>query len=134
MNKVILLLLSLTFSISVFAQSEEASANTATIKFTEELHEFGDIYQGDKVKHTFKFENTGKAPLILTNIGTTCGCTAPEWTREPIGPGETGEIVISFNSTGKSGIQNKVITVFSNASNPQEKIKITANVLPPKQN
>ncbi len=125
----LLLALMASCALSTLAQD---NAKAAKIEFQESTYEFGDIYQGDVVSHTFTFENTGEAPLVLTNIATTCGCTAPEWPREPIMPGETGEILITFNSTGKMGIQNKVITVFSNASNPQERISITTNILPKK--
>ncbi|MCS7005173.1 MAG: DUF1573 domain-containing protein [Cytophagales bacterium] len=100
------------------------------IEFIKSEHDFGDIYQGDVVSYVFTFKNTGNMPLILTNVQTTCGCTAPSWTREPVLPGKTGEINIQFNSSGKSGIQNKVITVFSNAVNPQARLRIQANVLP----
>lgn len=117
---------------TVFAQAEP-STNAPKLTFKESSFDFGEIHQGDVVSHNFKFENEGTSPLVLTNIGTTCGCTAPEWPREPIMPGESAEVVITFNSTGKSGIQNKIITVFSNASNGQEKIKITTNVLPKKE-
>ncbi|MEH0157991.1 DUF1573 domain-containing protein [Limibacter armeniacum] len=114
----------------VAAQAQQAE-NTATseLKFSEKTFDFGDISQGDVVTHVFKFENSGAAPLVLSNVSTTCGCTAPAWPREPIAPGETAEITIKFNSRGKMGKQNKVITINSNASNAVERISITANVL-----
>ncbi len=131
MKKINFLAFSLLFLLlNLNVQAQETAPK---IKFAVSTHEFGDIYQGDVVAHTFTFENTGNAPLVLTNVATTCGCTAPEWPREPIIPGETAEILIKFNSTGKMGIQNKVITIFSNASNPQERISITANILPKKK-
>lgn len=135
----------LFFSANLYAQepsSEEqakvvegAEKNTkaAKIKFEVKTHAFGDIFQGDVVKHTFTFKNEGEAPLVLTNVATTCGCTAPEWTREPVMPGEDGKVVVSFNSAGKMGKQDKVITIFSNASNAQERINITTNILPKKK-
>jgi len=102
----------------------------ARITFEEESHDFGDITQGDKIEYVYAFENTGTEPLILSNVLTTCGCTATDWPRDPIAPGKSGEINVTFNSSGKMGIQNKVITVISNASNPQERIKLITNVLP----
>jgi Protein of unknown function (DUF1573) len=114
----------------VFAQTAQtAQLQASKIEFTEADHDFGDIKQGDVVQHTFVFKNTGTIPLILTNVQTTCGCTAPTWTRDPIMPGKTGQIEVKFNSEGKEGMQNKIITVFSNASNPQARIRITTNVL-----
>ncbi len=133
MKKSLLLLSLLVSCLFAFSAQAQEQKKSPVLKFEVSTHEFGDIYQGDVVNHTFTFENTGNAPLVLTNIATTCGCTAPEWPREPIMPGETGEIVITFNSTGKMGVQNKVITVFSNASNAQERINITTNVLPKKE-
>lgn len=105
----------------------------ATITFSENSRDFGDITQGDKVSHIFKFKNTGTAPLIISNVQTTCGCTVPEWPKEPIAPGAAGEISATFNSANKSGIQQKVITIYSNAANDQATVKIIANVFQPKK-
>jgi hypothetical protein len=102
----------------------------AQIVFKETSHDFGDIKQGDKVQYTFEFNNAGQAPLVISNVQTTCGCTASEWSKEPILPGKTGQIKATFNSAGKIGRQNKVITVFSNALNPEERVSIVSNVLP----
>lgn len=134
MKKVILFILLAVMLISpLFAQTDNESKNGPVITFVESSYDFGDINQGDKVTHVFKFENTGTEPLILSNVNTTCGCTAPKWPREPIPPGEKGEVTVTFNSAGKMGKQNKVITIFSNATNAQEKVKIITNILPPKK-
>jgi uncharacterized protein DUF1573 len=130
-------LITLIFGIFVvfyaFAQEEQAVlAEGPAITFEETSFDFEDIYQGDKVEHTFKFENTGTQPLIITNVQTTCGCTATEWPREPVLPGESGSIKVNFDSTGKSGRQNKVISIISNAVSPLNQVKITTNVLPKK--
>lgn len=114
------------------AANKTAKAAGAVITFAEESHNFGDIIQGEKVDHTFKFTNTGTEPLILSNVLTTCGCTATNWPRDPIAPGKGGEITVSFNSSGKMGVQNKIVTIVSNAKNAQEKVKIVTNVLPKK--
>lgn len=116
------------------AQSqEEASAEGAEIAFTESSKNFGDITQGDVVEYTFKYENTGSQPLILSNVLVTCGCTATNWPRDPVAPGKSAEITVRFDSKGKNGAQNKIITVVSNAVNPREKVSIKANVLPKKK-
>jgi len=109
------------------------SANAPVITFEESIFEFGEIMQGDVVEHVFVFTNTGKSPLILSNVKTTCGCTAPTWPREPIAAGETSEMLVRFNSRGKSGMQNKTITIFSNALNATEKIRIVSQVKLPAQ-
>ena len=113
-----------------FAQENgEEPLTGAKISFSETSFDFGEITQGDKVTHIFEFENTGNEALVLSNVQTTCGCTAPEWPREPIAPGKSGSIKVVFNSTGKIGMQNKVITIMSNAVNSPARVKIETNVL-----
>ncbi len=115
------------------AASVQEPQEGAIIAFEEDRFDFGDIHQGDKVEHIFKFENTGNEPLIITNVQTTCGCTAPEWPRDPVVPGQTAQIKVVFNSTGKIGRQTKVITIVSNAASPSNKVTIVTNVLPKKE-
>ena len=114
------------------AQEATEAQSGPEITFSEQEFNFGDIHQGDKVEHIFAFENTGNEPLIITNVQTTCGCTAPNWPRDPIAPGQASEIKVVFNSTGKMGRQHKVITVISNAVTPTSKVAIVTNVLPKK--
>lgn len=116
------------------AQTEEEPLTGPKISFSEASFDFGEITQGEKVEHVFEFENVGNEPLILSDVRTTCGCTAPEWPREPIAPGKTGRLKVVFNSTGKMGMQNKVITVMSNAVNNPERVKIVTNVMAPDPN
>lgn len=133
MNKLLFTALVLLFSISVMAQqpvTESASQNGPKITFKEAEYNFGEIQQGEKVEHVFTFENSGTEPLILSNVKTTCGCTATDWPRDPIAPGSKGEIKVKFNSAGKMSRQNKVVTVISNAVNSQEKVKLVGNVVP----
>ena len=111
----------------------EAPVVGAYLVFDESEFDFGDIHQGDQVEHVFNFQNQGTKPLILSNVATTCGCTAPYWPKEPIPPGEKGEIKVKFNSSGKMGRQNKIITVYSNSSQSMTRVKIVTNVLPPKK-
>ncbi|WP_345370651.1 DUF1573 domain-containing protein [Algivirga pacifica] len=131
--KKVLLLVALPLLLIVNAFGQEAKVDGPKITFEETKHEFGDITQGDVVTHVFKFKNEGTAPLQLNNVRTTCGCTAPQWPKEAIMPGETSEIKVVFNSRGKRGLQNKVITIYSNAVNNTETVKIVTNVLMPKQ-
>ena len=118
---------------SAFAQESvvfEEPINGPKIVFLEEKYEFGDIIQGDVIEHVFEFKNSGNAPLILQDVKTTCGCTVPEWPRAPLPPGATAELRVKFNSAGKVGIQNKVITVISNATNQTSRVMIVTNVNP----
>jgi hypothetical protein len=135
MKKYMFLLALVVFSVQLFAQQASKPAAGPVITFEEKSFDFGDIYQGDKVEHTFKFANTGTEPLIITNVQVTCGCTVPSWPRDPIMPGQKSEITVAFNSAGKSGKQNKVVTIVSNASNPDGGlISFKTNVLDRKQN
>jgi len=131
-----ILLLSTVFLMACMSMAQDAvvkeQKSKAKIEFTEKSKNFGDIYQGDKVTHVFNFKNTGTEPLILSNVITSCGCTATEWPREPIAPGGNGVINATFNSTGKMGKQNKVITVVSNSAEGSARVSIISNVLPKK--
>jgi hypothetical protein len=103
--------------------------NAAVITFEEAEFDFGDLKQGDEVHHIFKFKNTGKSNLIIETATAPCGCTVPSWPKEPIAPGAAGEIDVKFNSTGKEGIQNKVVTVTANTVPNTTTVKIMCNVL-----
>lgn len=131
MKKYLFLIVVLGFAVNVSGQAVQAKANGPVITFEKNTYDFGDIYQGDKVEHTFKFTNTGNEALVITNVQVTCGCTTPKgWPRDAINPGGKGEITIGFNSTGKMGKQNKVVTIVSNAINTDgSQISFTANVL-----
>ncbi|HAA12817.1 MAG TPA: DUF1573 domain-containing protein [Cytophagales bacterium] len=120
----------MVMALPVMGMAQEA-ATGAAIEFKEKEFNFGDIHQGDKVEHTFTFTNTGNAPLILSNVLVTCGCTATDWPKEAIPPGKDGEIKVTFNSTGKMGMQSKPVTVLSNSSQGQVQVKLMGNVLPP---
>jgi len=83
-------------------------------KFERLEYDFGQIREGDKVAYTYKFQNTGQAPLIIQGVQPTCGCTAPDWSKEPIPAGSSGFVKVEFDSNGKQGIQNKTVTVSAN--------------------
>jgi len=91
-----------------------ANPNAPVMTFKETVYDFGTVKQGEVVNHTFAFTNTGKEPLIIENASASCGCTVPEWTRTPIAPGQTGEIKVQFNSTGKYGQQSPMVTIRAN--------------------
>lgn len=96
--------------------------------FAEETHDFGEIEEGTVAKHDFTFKNTGDAPLIITNAQGSCGCTVPEWPREPIAPGEEGTIHVEFNSAGRAGNQQKEVKLQANTNPNTFVLKITAQV------
>ena len=104
--------------------------NGPAFKFSESKHDFGEVIQGNVVEHYFEFSNVGNLPLVISNIITTCGCTAPTWPKEPIKPGGKGKIKIVFNSSGKIGKQNKIVTIISNTSTQKDRLFIMANIIP----
>jgi hypothetical protein len=101
---------------------------TTTIKFTEEDYNFGKVEQGQVVEHSFEFTNTGKEPLIISECRASCGCTIPEWPRDPIAPGATSKISAKFNTSGKSDDQKKVITVTANTEPMESFVSISGFV------
>ena len=90
------------------------TVNLAKMTFEESEYNFGEVKEGDVVKHIFKFTNTGKVPLLINNAKSTCGCTIPKWPKNFIEPGESGEIAVEFNTSGKSGFQEKPVTITAN--------------------
>ena len=112
----------------VSADGINKNMSTPVIKFEKTEHDFGKILQGEQVSYTFKFKNVGNAPLIITSIEKTCGCTSPEYSSQPIKPGENGKITITYDSKGHKGFQNKRLVVKAN-TNPSETIlRIKAQV------
>ena len=119
-------------STSVTAVKTEASAaaspDAAVLAFDQTSYNFGTIKQGEKVHYDFKFKNTGKTPLIVSNATASCGCTVPETPKDPIAPGKEGVIKVVFDSTGKTGMQDKVITVTSNGNPSINDVHLTGEV------
>lgn len=105
-----------------------------TLDFDKSTHDFGTIDEGDVVEHTFTFTNNGKAPLVITAARGSCGCTVPTWTKEPVAPGDTGEMLVKFNSRGKRNQQNKTVTVTANTESGKETLQIKTFVTPAADN
>ena len=98
--------------------------------FDQEEHNFGQIRDGDIVSHTFRFTNSGEAPLIISKATAACGCTVPQWPKQPIPVGGSGEIQVQFDSSNKPGMQNKVVTITANTESKVKKLLIRAQVNP----
>ena len=96
--------------------------------FNKKEHDFGVINPDSKVDYTFKFKNTGKEDLVISNAQGSCGCTIPEYPKEAIKPGESGKIKVSFNSAGKSGNQQKSVTITANTEVGKELLTIKAQI------
>lgn len=100
----------------------------AKIEFKKDTHDYGDIKYGADGACTFEFKNTGNAPLIISNAQGSCGCTVPEWPKEPINPGQSGKITVKYD-TKRPGAINKSVTITSNAGNePTKVLRIKGNV------
>ncbi|MEP0984538.1 DUF1573 domain-containing protein [Ekhidna sp.] len=111
------------------APAEKPDGPLPGFTFTEESHDFGTIKDGDVVEHVFTFVNEGEAPLIISDAKATCGCTVPDWPRQPIAVGEKGEIKVRFNSKNKPGVQNKTVTLTANTWPTTKRLNIKANVV-----
>ncbi len=92
----------------------EQAEGTTEITFDNLEFDFGTINEGDVVDHTFTFTNTGNVPLIIQNATPSCGCTVPNWSKEPISPGESGKIEVAFDSKGKTDLQNRTVSIIAN--------------------
>jgi hypothetical protein len=101
------------------------------LKFNEEVFDFGKITQGEKVSHSFIFKNIGSKNLIISGANGSCGCTVPEWPKEPIKAGTESKINVVFSSEGKSGMQEKTVTIVTNCEPATRIIKIKAEVIVP---
>lgn len=128
-NSIYAFLMLALFSTAAFGQEAEQTAdpNAAAITFEKEVHDFGTIEYGGDGTYDFKFTNTGKSPLIITNARGSCGCTVPKWPKEPIGAGKTGVINVKYD-TKRPGPFTKTVTITSNASSPSKVITIKGNV------
>jgi hypothetical protein len=102
------------------AEQSEPIGPTTNIKFDEETHDFGKVMEGEVVYHTYRFTNTGDEPLIIKNAKASCGCTVPQWPRNPIAPGDTGDIQVKFDTKGRGkpggGPQSKRVTITANTN------------------
>jgi len=100
----------------------------AIISFRQYEHDFGKVGEGEKISCFFSFVNEGTANLVIQSAITTCGCTVSRYERKPIAPGKEGKLEVTFDTSGRNGVQTKTITVHSNASMPAVILRITADV------
>ena len=116
-----------------FAIQGNAQFESPNIEFEEKIFDFGEVIEsGGPVAHNFKFVNTGFVPLIINNVRTSCGCTTPEWTKEPVMPGQMGSIKVLFNPRSRPGPFDKTVTIKSNAEKSSVILRIKGNVITPK--
>ena len=125
MKKIILIAVIGLIGFAVQAQDKKAK-----IVFKSETIDYGEIQKGADGIRVFEFTNTGNAPLVISDVKSSCGCTVPEKPKDPIMPGATGEIKVKYDTNRKGPIR-KTITVYSNADEPVKAIKIKGTVLDP---
>lgn len=117
-------------NIAAAAERDAVASKFPVLEFDKKEHDFGEIEAKTKVETTFKYTNTGDAPLVITNIKSSCGCTVPQdWSREPLLPGDKGEFTVKFNGSGSNKV-SKTITVTANTEKGSEIVKISAFVRP----
>lgn len=115
-------------NIPATASGKTSNDKIPIMTFEKTEHDFGKIIRGEKVTYRFKFKNTGKAPLLISNVAAACGCTVPEFSKLPIQPNAEGEITVTFNSQTMSGFKRKGVTVLANTQPSMIPLWITATV------
>ena len=108
---------------------EKTTNASAQIAFDTLSHDFGKIKEGEQVGWYFKFHNSGGTDLIITNVSATCGCTVPDFDTKPIAPGAEGSIKVVFDSNGRSGKQQKTLTVETNGNVQMTKLRLEADIV-----
>lgn len=112
------------------ASNRDSNVVLPSITFDKLLHDFGEIENGTPVETIFSYTNTGKSPLVVTDIKSTCGCTVPQgWSKEPLKPGESSQFTVKFNGKGANKV-SKTITLTTNTEKGMEQVRITAFIKP----
>ncbi len=114
----------------VAAPAKTTTLTTDNIAFKNDSYDFGTVSEGPSAEHVFTFTNTGKEPLIIERVQPSCGCTAPDWTKEPIAPGKTGMVKATYGTQGRPGHFEKTMTVFTNAGTKLVSFKGTVEKAP----
>ena len=117
-------------NVAAAADRDAKAADYPVMTFEEQEFDFGTIDQGTNVEHVFKFTNTGKAPLVIVDAKSSCGCTVPSFTKDPVAPGESGELLVKFNGSGKNQV-SKTVTITANTEAGKETVQIKAFVNAP---
>jgi Protein of unknown function (DUF1573) len=115
----------------VTASGDYSTDELPKMEFEKRIHDFGIIIQGEKVAYTFIYTNTGGSDLIIKSAKGSCGCTVPTYSEKPLKPGESSEIEVVFNSSGRKGNQHKTITLYTNSQPNKEVLTITGQIVVP---
>ncbi|MDR1162091.1 MAG: DUF1573 domain-containing protein [Tannerellaceae bacterium] len=116
-------------AVLLLATGAALAQEEASIVVTENTFDFGDIKEADgKVSHAFTVKNDGAMPLVITRVIASCGCTSPDWTKEPIAPGKTGEVMVTYDPKSRPGPFAKTVSIYSNGKKGSYAITIRGNV------
>jgi hypothetical protein len=116
------------------ASGKQTGEGLPEITFNDSIHDFGKVIQGEVVSYSFKFTNTGKSDLVIAAVNASCGCTATEYPKKPVKPGEEEYVRVTFSSGGREGFQKKTVTVAANTQPNTTVISIKAMVITPERN
>jgi len=112
------------------ATQQADPATLGSFQFPEMEYDFGNIKEGEVIEHVFKFTNNGQAPLVISNITASCGCTSPDWSKAPVKPGEEGFVKVVFNSAAKSGAQAPTVSIQANTNPTVTRLRLKGSVTP----
>ena len=115
------------------ARSENGEKSGPKIEFDKDVHDFGQIIQGEMISYSFHFTNTGSAPLLITDVKASCGCTIADFPREAVSPGKKAYVTVTFDSKGRRGFQSKQVTVLANTNPNTHTLKVTAEIIRPEE-
>ena len=117
-------------NVAAAAERDAVASKFPVMEFDKKEHDFGEIESKQNVETVFTYTNTGDAPLIITDIKSSCGCTVPQdWSRDPLAVGETGQFTVKFNGSGKNKV-SKTVNITANTATGKETVKISAFVKP----
>lgn len=111
------------------ASGQTDSSKPPEFSFETSTHHFGEIAESEKVSYTFIFTNTGGTDLVIANATGSCGCTVPEYSKEPIAPGKKGQVKVTFDPSGKSGMQSKTISLVANSVPATKVLTVSAEII-----
>ena len=131
-SRIVILLSVLLFTACTQSSEDQAKLKGQDIWFEEYLHDYGEIVQDSEGSWSFVFKNVSSQAIVINRVRSTCGCTIPEWPREPIEPGSSGKITVIYN-TALTGTFLKSIYVYSTAANSPVKLQIKGKVAPPEE-
>lgn len=128
MKRILFVIMLVTLTIGAASAQQKEASITVTDSAT---HDFGDIKEADgPVSHTFVVINNGELPLVISRVVASCGCTTPDWTKEPIAPGKTGNIKVTYDPSGRPNQFVKTVNVYSNGKTGSYVLTIRGNVIP----